>query len=437
MKSNNKTVVVTGIGAVTALGHDIETTFNNLCAGKNGIEIIPDLKEAGFPVYMGGTIKDLPNLLNKYRDAQKYSSRKLAYISKSLEDAMNMAGLNDFNNKKSGIFLGVETSRIDFNKSFDIFMKSARPDMKVDPIKFKKLCSSLISKDEIQNKFPDFLARYIANKYCIKGPSISTSNACASSNYALGRALSKLKSGAIDIAVTGSADEMIDNYIITGFSLLRALSDDNEHFDTTSRPFDMRRRGFVLGEGGAVLILETLEHAQKRGAHIICEFAGYGSTSDGHKITACHKEGIWLKRAMLKAIEQAGISVDDIDYINAHGTSTRLNDQAELKAILSLQKTSEKFGITNKKLCVNSTKSMIGHSVAAAGAIEASVTAMSISKGICHPTRNHEKPDANPNCESLIDFCSQKAIKKDIRAALSNSSGFSGGNTSLCFKKFK
>jgi 3-oxoacyl-[acyl-carrier-protein] synthase II len=227
------------------------------------------------------------------------------------------------------------------------------------------------------------------------------------------------------MAVAGSADEMIDEYIITGFSLLRALSDDNENFSTTSRPFDIRRRGFVLGEGGAVLILETLEHAQKRNARVICEFAGYGTSSDGHKITACHKEGLHLKRAMERALQSAGIIADDIDYVNAHGTSTRLNDQAEARALLSL------FGAKAGEIAVNSSKSMLGHTVAAAGAIEAAITCMSIKTGMFHPTRNYEKSD--PGLD--LDFCPLKSGKKDIRAALSNSSGFSGGNSSLCFKK--
>jgi len=424
MRAASSIVVVTGLGMVTALGHTADETFENLCLGKSGIEVIPELKEAGFPVRIGARVRDLDKLLTLYPEAATHGSRKLAYVLKSMDEAMFQAGISSYDGKRAGVFLGVETSRAPFAESYEIFSLSGREKGRVDYSIFARECREIISPERIQNKFPFFLPALLASRHGIAGPVMATSNACASSNYAMGEALRHLRDGAIDMAVVGSADEMIDEYMITGFSLLRALSQNNQDPAGSSRPFDSKRDGFVLGEGGAVLIIETLEHALSRGARPLCEIAGYGATSDAEKITACNRQGTWLGRAMDSAIEDAGLVPSDIGYVNAHGTSTRLNDQAEAAAI------SRVFMNNPEAPLVNSTKSMLGHTVAAAGAIEAVVTVMSLFSGRFHPCLNLEQPDPG----SQLNFCTSLVEKSGIRAAISNSCGFSGGNSCIVFR---
>jgi 3-oxoacyl-[acyl-carrier-protein] synthase II len=426
MKTGRRTVVITGTGLVTPLGVGAAETFEALCAGRNAIGELPEFKKAGFAVHIGAEVKRAAELMEKYPDARRYASRKLAFILSALDEALAQAGDLDFDNASCGLFLGIETSRISFEKAFEIFKLSSGPDFKVDYKLFGRNCLQLLNKEEIHNKFPFFIPGYIARLHNIKGPIMATSNACASSNYAIGEAFRRIRSGEIDMAVTGSCDEMIDAYILTGFSLLGALSPNNENPSCASRPFDLNRDGFVLGEGGAVLVLEELGRALARGANIICEISGYASTSDAEKITACRPDGGMLKLAMQRAIKDAGLELTDINYVNAHATSTRLNDAGETRAIKSL------FGEHAKKIVVGATKSMIGHSVAAAGAIEAVVTAMSIKNDICHPTINLETPD--PVCD--LDYCPGEARRMAIHGAVSNSCGFSGGNSCVVFNKY-
>ena len=425
--AGRKKVVVTGVGAVTALAHSIESTFEKLCAGQNAIVEIPYLKEAGFPVYIGGLVPDLETLEEAYPESREHHSRKLAYLLKSADEALGNAGLSHLGGYKAGVFLGVETSRLPLESAFRIFQLSGRESNRVDYQKFGALCQEIVSADQVQNKQPSFLSRFLAARFGVTGPVLATSNACASSNYAMGAALRKLRSGEIDVAITGSADEMIDPYIVMGFHLLTALSTCNSEPSKAIKPFDVRRDGFVLGEGGAILVLETAEHARRRGAPVLCELAGFGSTSDGEKITACNRQGSWLQEAMKRAIEDGGMTLEDIGYINAHGTSTRLNDLAESRAITAL------FGDHAKNIVVNATKSMIGHAVAAAGAIEAAVTVLSLDRGVCHPTRNLEVRDKE--CE--LNYGSDGPVQAKLVGAISNSCGFSGGNTCVAFRKLE
>jgi len=425
--AEERKIVITGMGAVTALGHNLTDSFENLCKGKNGIVEIEDYKASNFPVYMAGVVQDYEKIMEKFPLSIKYNSRKLAYTLKSLEEAMESAKIKSFSNFKCGASLGIETSRIPFELAWEIYNRSSDEKFKVDYEKFGKTCVEILDSHHIQNKFPIFIPAIIAENYGISGSIMATSNACASSNYAIGDAFRKIKSGALDMVVTGSGDEMIDEYMITGFSLLRALSFDNENFETASRPFDENRSGFILGEAGAILILEELEHAKNRGAEIFCELSGFGTSSDGEKITACNPQGSGLKIAMESSLISSGMTIDDIQYINAHATSTHLNDVSETRAIMSL------FGEKAYDLKINATKSMIGHTVAAAGAVEACVTALSIKNGICHPTRNLKKSDEN--CP--LFYCPEESVKLEINGAISNSCGFSGGNSCLVFKKYK
>lgn len=425
MKNGRRRAVITGVGMVTPLGAGADETFRGLCAGKTAVGELEEFKRHGFAVHIGAQVRQAAELMDKYPDSRKYFSRKLAFMLSALDEAAAGSGIEDFQKVSCGIFMGIETSRISFEKAYEIFKRSGGPDFKVDYGLFAKNCLDLLNKEEIRNKFPFFIPGYLAARYKIRGPVMATSNACASSNYAIGEALRRIRSGEIDVAVTGSCDEMIDAYILTGFNLLGALSANNEEAASASRPFDLNRDGFVLGEGGAAIILEELEHALARGANIICEVSGYASSSDAEKITACRPDGGMMKLAMERAIKDSGIPLADFSYVNPHATSTRLNDASETRAIKSL------FGEHCRNIVVSATKSMIGHSVAAAGAIEAVVTALSVKNDICHPTANLKTPD--PACD--LDYCPGGARKMIIKAAISNSCGFSGGNSSVVFNK--
>ncbi len=426
MKKERRRVVVSGAGLVTPLGLSAAETFSGLCAGKSAIGELDEFKKAGFEVYIGAEVRDAHKLIEKYPDAAKYASRKLAFILSALDEALAGARLFDFNDISCGLFFGIETSRIAFEKAFEIYRRSCGPDFKVDYGLFGRDCLKLLNKYEIRNKFPFFIPGYIAGRHNIKGPLMATSNACASSNYAIGEAMRRIRSGEIDMAITGSCDEMIDAYILTGFNLLGALSTNNKNPESASRPFDAERDGFVLGEGAAVLVLEEESCARARGADIICELSGYASSSDAEKITACRPDGGMLKLAMEQAMLDASLTPSGINYINPHATSTRLNDAAETRAIKLL------FGAAAKDIVISATKSMIGHSVAAAGAIEAVVTALSVKNDICHPTINLITPDAV--CD--LDYCPGAARKLIINGAISNSCGFSGGNSCIVVNKY-
>lgn len=420
-------VVVTGMGAVTPLAPTLPETFRRLCAGENAIRTIPRFRDAGFPVTIGAEIPFAEEILDRHPDARRYGSRKLAWLDEALDEALAQADLPDLAPHRAGVFLGVETSRIPFARTREIERLAGSAEHRVDISKYGKYCRGLLAPDDVRNKFPAFLACRVAARRGVSGPALATSNACASSNFAIGEALRRLRAGRIDIALVGSADEMIDEYMITGFSLLRALSFDNDRPDRACRPFDGRRSGFVLGEAGAALVLETLESARRRGAAPLVELAGYGATSDGVNITACHPQGEGLRLAMERALSDGGIPREEVAYVNAHGTATRLNDLAETRAIRAL------FGPLADRIKVNATKSMIGHSVAAAGAVEAAVTVTSMLEGIVHPTRNLESPD--PECD--LDCCRGGAAELRIGAALSNSCGFSGGNGCLAFRRLE
>jgi len=420
-------LVVTGVGAVTALGHSADATFRGLCAGENGIRAIPALEAAGYPVTIGGAVPDTERLLATYPDAATYGSRKLAYALSALDEALAAAELSTLAGTACGAYFGVETSRVPFDVTYEFYRRSGRETNSVDYRAFGSTCRDLLAADKTHNKLPAFLPRHLAARYGMAGPLLATSNACASATYAIGQAMRHLRSGRVDMAVVGSADEMLDEYMIIGFSRLKALSSNNDHPDRAVRPFDVNRDGFVLGEGGAVLVLETLEHATRRRAPVLCEIRGFAATSDGEKITACHRHGAWLAQAMRRALADGGQTPDDIDYVNAHGTSTRLNDMSESRAIAAV------FGERAPTVLVNSTKSMLGHTVAAAGAIEAVVTCLSLARGICHPTRNFERPDEG--CH--LNYCRDHAVEAPLRGAMSNSCGFSGCNSCLTFSRYE
>jgi len=284
-----------------------------------------------------------------------------------------------------------------------------------------------ISPYLIPMMIPDMASGLIAIKYRFKGPNYCTVSACASSAHAIGDAFRLIRYGDADVMIVGGSEAPIIPTAVAGFSSMKALSTRNDEPEKASRPFDRDRDGFVMGEGAAVLVLEEYEHAMRRGAKIYAELVGYGATADAYHITAPCVDGEGAVKCMLRALEDARLSPDEVDYINAHGTSTKLNDAVETLAIKKV------FGERAYKIPVSSTKSMIGHLLGAAGAIEAVATIMTIHTGIIHPTINYENPD--PECD--LDYVPNEARKKEVNVAISNSFGFGGHNVCLVFKKFE
>jgi 3-oxoacyl-[acyl-carrier-protein] synthase II len=409
-------VVVTGIGILSSLGRTKEETFKNLIDGKNGIFHIERFDASKFSVRIAGEIKNFDPSERLDKKELKRNDKYTIYALWATEEALNDAGIlnkNPYDPYKIGTIIssgigGLETlekeKEIGLSKGYD----------RVSPF----LVPMMIA---------DIASGVISMKYKFKGPNYCIVSACASSAHALGEAFKIIQRGDADCIIVGGSEAPITPLSLAGFANMRALSTRNDEPDKASRPFDKERDGFVMGEGCAVLVLEEMNSALERGANIYAEIAGYGATADAYHITAPCEDGEGAYFAMKKAVDDAGISIDEIDYINAHGTATPRGDVAETMAIKRL------LGERAYKVPVNATKSLVGHLLGGAGALEASVTALSIKEGIIHPTRNLEVPD--PECD--LDYVKEGARNINIRYALSNSFGFGGHNASLLFKKFE
>lgn len=407
-------VVVTGLGVVTCLGNDVVTFWENLLAGKSGISRITRFDPSFLSVQIAGEVKN-------FDPSQKFDPKLLKrtdtytqYALYATVDAVTDAGL-DFTKEaldRIGVIIGSGMGGIEtWEKQHEIFLTKG---------------PSRVSPLLIPMMIPDIAAGQVSIYYGLKGPNYCTTSACASGAHAIGNAFRHISYGDADIIIAGGSEAPITAYCIAAFANMGALSKKNDEPEKASRPFDKDRTGFVIAEGSGIVILEELEHARKRNAKIYCEVSGYGLTGDGYHITAPAPEGEGAYEAMKRAIEEAGIPKEGIDYINAHGTSTDLNDLTETQAIKRL------FGDYATKLVVNSTKSMIGHSLGAAGAIEFIVTCLSVYHSKIHPTINLDNPDT----EMTLDYVREGARAKSIRAALSNSLGFGGHNTSLLVKAY-
>lgn len=407
-------VVVTGLGVVTCLGNDVQTFFNNLLAGKSGITRITRFDPTNLAVQIAGEVKNFdPN--------QKFDPKLIKrtdlytqYALSATVDAVKDAGL-DFNKvdkNRVGVIIGSGMGGIEtWEKQHEIFLTKG---------------PSRVSPLLIPMMIPDMAAGQVSIYYGLRGPNYCTTSACASGAHAIGLAFRHISFGDADVIVAGGSEAPITAYCVAAFANMGALSKRNDVPEKASRPFDKDRDGFVIAEGCGIAILEELNHALSRNAKIYCEVAGFGLTGDGYHITAPAPDGVGAYEAMQRSIEEAGLAKEEIDYINTHGTSTDLNDLTETQAIKRL------FTHHADQLCVNSTKSMIGHSLGAAGAIEFIVTCLSVYHGKIHPTINLENPDT----EMTLDYVREGARSKEIRAALSNSLGFGGHNTSLLVKKY-
>ena len=415
-----KRVVVTGLGAVTPVGNNPEETWKNLLAGKSGAAPITHFDTTNFKTTFACEVKDLN--VNDYLDRKE--ARKLdRYTQLAMIAAMQ--GVNDSgldlekeDKNRIGVVYGVGIGGIKtFEEEVSYYALHREDGPKFNPFFIPKMIADIASGQ-------------ISIHFGFHGPNYTTTSACASSSNALADAFNLIRLGKANVIVGGGAEAAICESGIGGFNALHALSTRNDDPEHASRPFSASRDGFIMGEGAGCLILEELEHAKARGAKIYAEMVGEGASADAYHITASHPEGLGAKLVMRNALEDAGMKPEDIDYINVHGTSTHVGDLSEAIAIKDV------FGEHAYKLNISSTKSMTGHLLGAAGAVEAMACVLSVKNDIVPPTINHEEDDKDPELDYNMNFTFNKAQKREVRAALSNTFGFGGHNCCVVFKKY-
>ena len=409
-------VVVTGLGAVTPIGQGKDDFWKALKEGKSGIGRITHFDPSAFSSHVAGEVKDFdPSLYVDKKEARRlvsFITFAIAASKMALADAK--LEINEQNAPDIGVIIGSGIGGIKFLEDQAKVLFEKGPGR----------CSPFM----VPLMICDMAAGMVSIHTGAKGHNACTVTACASGTHSIGDAFEMIVRGSADAMIAGGSEAAITPLGIAGFCAAQALSTaNNETPEKASRPFDAKRDGFVMGEGAGIVVLEELEHAKKRGAHIYCEVVGYGASGDAFHMTAPHSEGDGAKRAIRAALKRANMKPEDIDYINAHGTSTELNDKLESMAI------KEVFGDHAKKVAVSSTKSMTGHLLGAAGGIEFVAAAMSIKEDFVHPTINYENPD--PNCD--LDYVPNKGRSMTVRAAMSNSFGFGGHNAILIAKKYK
>ncbi|WP_237228844.1 beta-ketoacyl-ACP synthase II [Rubinisphaera sp. JC750] len=422
-------VVVTGIGIISPLGHDVETVWSALREGKSGVDTITHFDASSFPTHFAAEVKDYD--LSKYVDdvdAYQWSTSNTRFAIGAATQAVKDSGIQDISidPTRFGIYLGAGEGQQDF-PLFMRLISNSEVDGEIDLERFTELgLKELNPYFEIEQE-PNMPAGHLAGLFNAQGPNLNCLTACAASSQAIGEATELIRRGEADLMLSGGSHSMIHPFGLTGFNLLTALSTRNSDPKHASRPFDKNRDGFVLGEGSGMLILEELEHAKKRGAKIYGEVLGYGSTADAYRITDIHPEGRGAIGCINMALKDAGLNTDQVDYINAHGTSTSVNDRVETMAI----KGALKEHAPNTP--VSSIKSMMGHLIAAAGSVEAITCLMAIRDNVLPPTMNYETPD--PDCD--LDYIPNAARDAQVDHALSNSFGFGGQNVSLIVGAFK
>ncbi len=406
-------VVITGIGIVSPVGIGKEAFWNNILAGKSGISEITKFDTTDFPSKIAGEIKDFDSDLYMDKKEAKRMDLFSQYAVAATKLAFDDAGLDKdtIDPYRSGAVIGSGIGGIGtFENQHQVLLEKG----------VKRLSPFMIPMMIV-----NMASAQVAINFNLKGPNFSTVTACAAGTNALGEAFRTIKAGAADIMLAGGTESSITPLSVAGFCAMRALSTRNDDPTGASRPFSATRDGFVMAEGSGILVLESLDHALERGAHIYAEFVGYGATCDASHITAPAENGEGGARAMQAAIDEAGLKPEDIDYINAHGTSTDLNDKFETMAIKTI------FG-NKPNLVVSSTKSMTGHLLGAAGGVEAAVIALAIENGLVPPTINLNDPD--PECD--LDYVPNVKREVKVRAAISNSLGFGGHNATVAFKEY-
>lgn len=411
---NKRRIVITGMGAISPTGLNVEETWKSLLEGKSGIDKITHFDTTGYAAQIAGEVKnyDPLNYFEKKSVGKldPYTQYAIIAAREAIKDAQLTEG--SFDPERVGVITGAGIGgMLSFEEEARKLVESGP--RRISPFFIPKMISNIA-------------AAYIAIEFNFKGINFNCVSACASANHAIGTAFRSLQYGDADIMITGGTEAAVTPLSIAGFCSMKALSTRNDEPQKASRPFDSGRDGFVMAEGSGMLVLEELEHAKKRGAKIYAELVGYGATDDAFHITAPAENGEGGARAMKMALKDANIQPSDVQYINAHGTSTPLNDKNETIAIKSV------FGEHANKLIVNSSKSMLGHTLGAAAALEAIICTLSINNSIIHPTINYETPD--PDCD--LDYNTQGSRKAEIEYALSNSLGFGGHNGVIIVKKY-
>lgn len=412
--ANHRRTVITGMGALTSLGHSVAETWENLLAGQSGIDRIQRFDASDLPSQIAGEVKDF--------DAEKYVGRKearrMARCSQlavaALQEALTDAGLDIplAEADRVGTVVGVGVGGFDWGLEHSY--------------KFAERGYRGTNPFALVSAIPNMPSYHVSLYAGAKGPISTPVAACATGVQAIGDAMNLIRQDKADIVLAGGTEGVVVDVTVAGFSAMGALSMRNDDPQGASRPFDRDRDGFVLAEGAGILVLEELEHARQRGAHIYAEVLGYASSSDAYHIAQPDPEALGVRRALQWSIEDAGLQPDDIDYINAHGTSTVLNDPLETYAIKKV------FGDHAYDLVIHSSKSMLGHSLGAAGAIETIITALTLQRGIAHPTINLDNPD--PECD--LDYVPHTARKVQVRFALKSAYGFGGQNACLIVGRF-
>ena len=425
-ESSKRRVVVTGYGMITPLGRNAEETFDRASRGESGIDYISTFETTHLPCRIGGQVKEawLEGPDPEAERFYKFSSRGLRLMRKATLEAAERARLDEVRRRERiGISFGFHGDSpavddivflhrfYDGNGTWDVggLMRAGG-----------------YSVLNFLRRKPDVATTILPKLFNCKGPNLTIASACAAGSQAIGEACRIIREGRADLMIAGGSEAALNFMGFIGFVLIKALAERYSTPQKASRPFDRKRNGFVMSEGAAAVILEDLEHAKARRAFIYGEFLGYGASADAYRITDTHPTGLGAVLAMKGALEDGGLRTEDVDYINAHGTSTAQNDVTETRAI------KEVFGKRAKEIPVSSNKSMMGHAIAAAGAIEMILTLMGIDRSILLPTINHEFPD--PKCD--LDYVPNEARRKEHRIALSNSFGFGGQNACLCVGKF-
>jgi 3-oxoacyl-[acyl-carrier-protein] synthase II len=423
-------VVITGMGWVTPMGHSIDAVWKRLLNGESGIAKTTIFDAATFPTTFSAEVKEYDLAQDVADDSQhKNAGRNTRFALGACAQAWKMAGLDQskLDLDRVGIYLGSGEGSLDFDAFTLAALSSWNPaENQLDTVKWAQVALEHMSVLRELEQEPNMPLSHLALLTGARGPAMNCLTACAASTQAIGEATEILRRGDADVMLGGGAHSMIHPFGVTGFNRLTALSTLNENPTCASRPFDAQRAGFVLGEGAGMVVLETLDHAQSRGAKILAEVVGYGSTADAFRITDQDPDGKGAIVAMQEALVDAGLTPNDVNYINAHGTGTKENDGNETTAIKSV------FADHAKNVPVSSIKSMMGHLIAAAGAVEMICCVLAIRDQVLPPTTNLENPD--PECD--LDYVPNKARPAKVDVAVSNSFGFGGQNDTIILKRF-
>ncbi len=406
-------VVITGLGIVAPTGNNLRDAWDGAVKGRSGTARITLFDASNHRVQVAGEVKNLQTEgVIDQKDANRLS-RFIILATMAADEAIRDSGLPlELHPERNGCVIGVGMGGIaDIEESTRVLMEKGE---------------KRISPFFIPYAIPNMASGYVSIQYSLRGPNSCTATACASGTHAIGEAYRYIRDGMADAMVCGGAESAISPLGIAAFAALKALSTNNADPTHASRPFDLNRDGFVMGEGAGILVLEELESAQKRGARIYAEVIGYGLSGDGHHITSPLERGEGGRRCMKMALDSAGLAAEDVDYINAHGTSTKINDQYETEAIMDL------FGSHARRMAISSTKGVTGHCLGAAGGIEAVYTTLAIHHSLIPPTANFQTPD--PSCP--LDYTTVEAVERKVRVGLSNSFGFGGTNATIALSRF-